>query len=91
MQSDSDDLIHSDDPASYIYSRYMNQQYYTRMGSKVVLALSHNASMENQSKNVALSTRNLQHTSLPASIFDLSASAYTHMMHEQKDQSILLL
>lgn len=91
-----DDFVGAEvvDIPGQLYKRYQNDQYYTKMGPRVILSMNSDSSrmksMESTSKAYAAAAKNFEMDSLEPHIFNLSSSAYMHMLKEETDQAIIL-
>jgi myosin heavy subunit len=92
-----DDFVGAEvvDIPGQLYKRYQDDKFYTKMGPRVILSMnsdaSHMKSMESASKTYASAAKAYDLEPLEPHVFNVSASAYLHMLKEETDQAIILL
>jgi hypothetical protein len=94
----TDDLVAAEavDVPGILLSRYQQDIFYTKLGSKIMLSLNfpdaaRSKSQESLSKSYAVAAKGLEVMSLPPHISQLSSSAYIHLVKDGVDQAIILL
>ena len=91
-----DDFVGAEvvDIPGQLYKRYQNDQYYSKMGSRVIISMNSDSSrmksLEATSKVYATAAKGFEMETLEPHIFNLSSSAYMHMLKEEADQAIIL-
>ncbi|KAJ3194984.1 hypothetical protein HDU67_004537, partial [Dinochytrium kinnereticum] len=101
--SRTEDLIHLNSPVSEasilqsLRQRYAQGQAFTRVGASSLIVINPVTPLDSCSETTSkvysdwAKDSNAEKSALPAHIFDLATSVFTHMLREQQDQSVIFV